>query len=617
MLQETYPETAVAGTSAALAVRDGGFLRFGKPHRILSGSIHYFRVHPSQWADRLERLAAMGLNTVDTYIPWNFHEAVRGRPDFTGRRDLGRFIDLAAEAGLDVIVRPGPYICAEWDNGGLPWWVTRGKMGRLRCATSEFTTEVARWLDLVMPVLIPRQAAHGGPIVAVQVENEYGSYGDDADYLAWLRGELLDRGVTELLYTADGPTELMFDGGTLEGTFAAATFGSGAGDHAEFMGRRRPGEPLFCAEYWNGWFDHWGEKHHVREPADAAKVVRDILEVDGSVSLYMAHGGTNFGLTSGANFADGTFQPTITSYDSDAPVAENGALTPKFHAMRAVFLGSDAEPVPAHLADPPPTLPSAELPLVRRVDLLALARRAGDPVTSAHPLTFEELGVDAGMVVYRARPILPEGPIGISIEGLRDRAYVHVDGHRVGTLDRNEPGRTLELSGTGERVDLEIIVENQGRINYGSRLGETKGIVGGVLIGRRLVHGWEHRHLALAELAPEELCPGATAPVGAPGLPQASSESAPGLAVAVLDVDEPADAFLALPGSVKGFVWINGFLLGRYWNRGPQATLYVPAPLLASGENIVSVLELEGLGDRIEIHTGPSLGMTEEFIETF
>ncbi|MDN5812011.1 MAG: beta-galactosidase [Micrococcaceae bacterium] len=618
MLQEARPHAAPLDTEAssptpaALSIHDGGFLRFGEPHRILSGSLHYFRVHPDQWRDRLARLAAMGLNTVDTYIPWNFHEAVQGRVDFTGWRDVGRFIDLAGELGLDVIVRPGPYICAEWDNGGFPVWVTHGRRGRLRCLSDDFTRDVAGWLDLVMPQLVSRQSGTGGPIVAVQVENEYGSYGDDAEYMAWLREALLARGVTELLYTADGPTELMLDGGTLEGTFATATFGSRVAESAALMRGRRPGDPFMCAEFWNGWFDHWGEKHHVREPGDAAGIIREIVEADGSVSLYMAHGGTNFGLTSGANFDEGQYQPTITSYDSDAPVAENGALTAKFHAMREVLLGPGAEPVPAGLLAAPATLPATSLPLEGRAGLLPVLRGAGTPVASAHPLTFEELDADAGLVLYSARPILPKGPTTISILGLRDRAQVHVNGTLVGVLQRNDPQAVIELTGAGERVELEIVVENQGRINYGPRLGESKGITGGVLIGRRLVSGWNHRHVALTEPGPAELLATARTTPG-----ETVQNRKTGLAEATLMVDDTADAFVSLPGSVKGFLWVNGFLLGRYWNRGPQTTLYLPAPLLVPGANTLTVLELEGLGDQVRIVQEPELGPPEVFIETF
>lgn len=338
----------------------------------------------------------------------------------------------------------------------------------------------------------------------------------------------------------------------------------------------------------------------------------EILDADGSVSLYMAHGGTNFGLTSGANFGDGQYQPTITSYDSDAPVAENGALTEKFHAMREVLLGSDAEPVPAELLAAPAALPAESQPLRPRAGLLPLLRGAGTPVAAAHPLTFEELDADGGLVLYSARPILPKGPTTISVLDLRDRAQVHVNGTRIGVLERNDPAAVIELAGEGERVALEIVVENQGRINYGPRLGESKGIVGGVLIGRRLVSGWNHRHVALADLTPEELL--ATAQTTAA---ESDDGVGGGLAEATLYVNEPADAFVSLPGSVKGFLWVNGFLLGRYWNRGPQATLYLPAPLLVPGPNTLTILELEGLGDRLQILQEPDLGPTEVFIETF
>lgn len=312
----------------------GELLRDGEPHRILAGSLHYFRVHPAQWADRLARLAALGLNTVDTYVPWNFHQPRRSAPRFDGPRDLARFLDLAQDAGLDVIVRPGPYICAEWDNGGLPSWLTG--MPGLRPRTSQrlFLDEVARWFDVVVPKIAAAQAAYDGPVVAVQVENEYGSYGDDTDYLEWLRDALVDRGISELLCTADGPTELMQDGGSLPGVLTTATFGSRAGQAARLLRERRADEPFVCAEFWNGWFDHWGDPHHVRSADSAAGALGEILDEGGSVSLYMAHGGTNFGLWAGANHDGTRFQPTVTSYDSDAPIAEHGAVGAKFFALR-------------------------------------------------------------------------------------------------------------------------------------------------------------------------------------------------------------------------------------------------------------------------------------------
>ncbi|NEA49494.1 beta-galactosidase [Streptomyces sp. SID10815] len=608
------PETAAAAVrhpaprhpAPLLTHRDGRLLRDGRPHRILAGSLHYFRVHPDQWADRLDRLAAMGLNTVDTYVAWNFHERRRGRARFDGWHDVERFVRLAQDAGLDVIARPGPYICAEWDNGGLPAWLTGTPGMRVRSSHRPFLDEVARWFDDLVPRLAALQSARGGPIAAVQIENEYGSYGDDHTYLRWLRDALVERGVTELLYTADGPTELMLDGGTLPGQLAAATFGSRAAQAAELLRARRPHEPFVCAEFWNGWFDHWGERHHIRSVDSAAGALGDIIDADGSVSVYMAHGGTNFGLWAGANHDGDTFQPTVTSYDSDAPIAEHGALTPKFTALRERLLAASGtaphRPPPAD----PPLLKPRTLPVVRGAGLLRALEAVTPATPSPHPLSFEELGQASGLVLYRARPRLPRGASPLTVTGLHDRAQVFVDGTPAGVLDR-ETG-TVTVEGTGERVRLDLLVENQGRINYGPLLGQGKGILGGVRVERRLVHGWTMHRLPLDEWTAEDL---GRAVSGSPG------QGAAGFATARFTVAEPADAFLAFPGFGKGFVWVNGALLGRYWEIGPQVTLYLPAPFTVRGENTVTILELERLGDRVEIRDRPELGPVEEYVETF
>jgi beta-galactosidase len=589
-----------------LSYPDGLLLRDGHPHRVLSGSLHYFRVHPGQWADRLERLASLGLNTVDTYIPWNFHERVRGLPRFDGWRDVEGFLGLARDTGLDVIVRPGPYICAEWDNGGLPAWLTGTPGMRLRCSHPPFLDEVARWFDTLIPRIAALQAAYDGPVVAVQVENEYGSYGDDHGYVAWLRDALVERGITELLCTADGPTELMLDGGSLPGTLATATFGSRPEHAAALLRSRRSGEPFVCAEFWNGWFDHWGEPHHVRSADSAAHTLDGILSADGSVSLYMAHGGTNFGLWSGANHDGVRLEPTVTSYDSDAPVGENGAVGPKFHAIRErlhELTGAAPRPVPTA----PAVLPARSLHAEPGAGLLdGLAAMAEAAVAGPHPLGFDELGQASGLVLYRAHPHLPCGAHEMTVTGLHDRAQVFVDGVPVGVLDRATSSLTVE--GQGAPARLELLVENQGRINYGPLLGQGKGILGGVRIERRLVHGWTMHGLPLDDWSPQDVrrAPAAAPPAGTAGF-----------ATARFTVAQPADAFLAFPGFAKGFAWINGTLLGRYWEIGPQVTLYVPAPLVAPGANTVTVLELERLADRVELRERPELGPAEEYVETF
>ncbi|WP_233648071.1 glycoside hydrolase family 35 protein [Streptomyces sp. BSE6.1] len=595
-----------ASPSATLTHADGTLLRNGRPHRLLAGSLHYFRVHPGHWADRLRRLAALGLNTVDTYVPWNFHERTEGDIRFDGPRDLAGFVRLAQEEGLDVVVRPGPYICAEWDNGGLPAWLTGAPGMRLRTSHGPFLEAVDRWFDELIPRIADLQAGRGGPVVAVQIENEYGSYGDDHAYVRHVRDALVARGVTELLYTADGPTPLMQDGGALPGHLAAATFGSRPRQAAELLRSRRPAEPFLCAEFWNGWFDHWGEKHHVRPAAGAAETVGDILDEGGSVSLYMAHGGTNFGLWAGANHDGDRIRPTVTSYDSDAPIAENGALTPKFFALREKLTALDGSGPPRPLPAEPPVLTPRDLPVTRHAALLGALRASAEPVHAPLPLSFEELALDSGLVLYEAQPLLPRGNHELTVTGLHDRAQVYVDDVPVAVLDRETA--TFTVPGNGARVRLALLVENQGRINYGPLLGLRKGILGGVRVERRLVHGWTMRPLPLDRWTPQDLARLAAA---------APSDGRAGLATAVLSVAEPADAWVALPGFGKGFLWVNDALLGRYWEIGPQTTLYLPGPLLHPGDNTLTVLELERLGDRVTLHDRPELGPPEEYVETF
>ncbi|UVJ38457.1 beta-galactosidase family protein [Arthrobacter sp. CJ23] len=587
-------------THAILSYHDAVLYRSGERYRILAGAIHYFRVHPEHWADRLRKLKAMGANTVDTYVAWNFHQPQAGvAPDFTGWRDLGRFIDLAAEEGLDVIVRPGPYICAEWDNGGFPAWLTGTPGIGLRCMDPQFTAAIEEWFDHVLPIITSRQASNGGPVVAVQIENEYGSYGDDHDYIRWNRRVLEERGITELLFTADGGNDYFLDGGSVEETWATATLGSRGDEAMATWQRRRPGEPFFNVEFWGGWFDHWGENHHRRDAGDAAAEVRKMLDLDGSVCLYMAHGGTNFGLGSGSNHDGTKLQPTVTSYDSDAPIAENGALTAKFHAMRAEFYraqGIDELPeLPAELLAEPAVLPAQTLPLSPAPGLLELARGAGEPVRSVRPLSFEQLGLDSGMVLYSAEAVLPGSPgapaeARLKITGLNDRAYVWVDGTFAGVLDDVTGAEGLAVTGTGVLAKLDILVENLGRINYGPLTGHGKGILGGVLVNQRYTFHWTQTPVALAEWGDTELDL---------------------LAGAEFDAEAPADTYLALPGSGKGFVWLNGFLLGRYWEKGPQFTLYAPAPLVRAGRNAIKVLELGEPGTTVELRETADLGPEE------
>lgn len=603
---------------AALQWRDGRLFRRGAPHSVRSGSLHYFRVVPEQWRDRMLRLVDLGLNSIDTYIPWNFHQPrADTAPGFSGWRDIGRFLETAADLELDVLLRPGPYICAEWSNGGLPAWLTARDIA-LRSSDPGYQQPVETWFEDLIPRLTPYQAVNGGPVVAVQVENEYGSYGDDAQHPGWLAALLRRLGVQELLYTADGPTDVMIDGGSIPGIMMAATLGSKPADARALLRNRRPDEPFFVAEFWNGWFDHWGQPHHVRDAGNAAEVARGILADEGSISIYMAHGGTNFGLWSGANIVDGELRPTITSYDSDAPIAEDGRFTDKFFALREV-LGVAHEP----LRSPEIRyLPEGSAPLTRSVGLLDALRELGAPTatTSAAPKSFEDLGVDAGLVVYEADVLLPDRPVDLVFDGVADRALVFLDGVLQTTITT---AGTVTVGGTGLVSTLTVVVENLGRVNYGPQLGARKGLLGPVLVERRLVLGWRARTVALDQLDPlhlravvERTTEDATGG-GTPAVTASGGGGGGGLSAATFSVAEPLDTHLRLPGSTKGFVWVNGALLGRYWNIGPQQTLYVPGPLLRAGTNRIVVLDLHEVGSTVEFVDRPELGPTEEYVEEF
>nr|WSW69790.1 beta-galactosidase [Streptomyces sp. NBC_00995] len=575
---------------ADFTVADDHFRIDGAPVRLLSGALHYFRVHEAQWEHRLSMLRAMGLNCVETYVPWNLHEPRPGELRDVGA--LGRFLDAAKRAGLWAIVRPGPYICAEWENGGLPAWVT-GRFGRrVRTRDAGYLDAVERWFAQLLPQVVERQADRGGPVIMVQAENEYGSYGTDEVYLRRVSEMLVALGVSVPLFTSDGPEDHMLTGGSVPGLLATANFGSGAGEAFRVLRRHRPGGPLMCMEFWCGWFEHWGAPPVLRDPAQAADALREILECGASVNIYMAHGGTNFAGWAGANrsgpLQDQDLLPTVTSYDYDAPIDEYGRATEKFHLFREILARYADGPLPPLPAEPAGLAP-VRAGLTEWAPLADVMEALGDEETArcGVPPTFEELGVDRGLVRYRVAIPGPRAPYALGVSGLRDRAVVYVDGVRRGVL--SEADSTL-AEPVGGPAEVELWVESLGRVNYGPRLGEPKGITGGVLHERQFLHGVRARALRL------DAFDGPAALQGVPFVPVDGSGGT-GLyrgTFEVADVSRTGHAGFELPGWTRGFVWVNGFCLGRYWAAGPQRTLYVPGPVLREGVNEVWVLEVEG-----------------------
>ncbi|MFJ6567139.1 beta-galactosidase family protein [Streptomyces sp. NPDC091292] len=575
---------------AEFRVGEDDFEVDGRPVRLLSGALHYFRVHEAQWGHRLAMLRALGLNCVETYVPWNLHEPRPG--ELRDVAAVGRFLDAVRAAGMWAIVRPGPYICAEWENGGLPHWVTGPLGSRVRTRDPEFLAAVTRWFEVLLPEITRRQTGPGGdrpgPVIMVQVENEYGSYGSDGVYLRHLAGVLTDLGVTVPLCTSDGPEDHMITGGSVPDVLATVNFGSHAGLSFERLRRHRPKGPLMCMEFWCGWFDHWGAGPVVRDARDAAQALREILECGASVNLYMAHGGTSFGGWAGANrggeLHEGPLQPDVTSYDYDAPVDERGRPTEKFRLMRDVL----AEYADGPLPDVPPAPPALAAPVTADLGgwapLDAVLDALGGPEGRyAVPPTFEELDVDRGLVRYAVTVPGPREPYPLRVRGLRDRAVVTVDGVRAGVLTEESPALAAPVAG---HARVELWVESLGRVNYGPRTGESKGITGGVLHERQFLHGVRARGLRLDAFDEGDRVRGI--PVG-----PVPADRSPGLYRGVAEVRGAGDAALELPGWTRGFVWVNGFALGRYWSVGPQRSLYVPGPVLRDGVNEVWVLELE------------------------
>jgi beta-galactosidase len=567
--------------AARFAIGDDDFLLDGVPFQILSGALHYFRVHPQQWADRIAKARQMGLNTIETYVAWNAHAPTEEAFDLTGGLDLGHFLDLIADAGMHAIVRPGPYICAEWANGGLPAWLFRDGTTGVRRDEPAFMAAVRTYFRQLAPVIIPRQISHGGPIILMQVENEYGAYGADKDYLRKLVDIYHESGIEVPLTTVDQPVADMLANGGLPELHKTGSFGSRIAERLDELRRHQLAGPLMCAEFWNGWFDEWGGHHHQTADTEASRNLDELLSRGASVNIYMFHGGTNFGFTNGAN-DKGTYRPIITSYDYDAPLDEGGNPTAKYWAYRDILrrYATIPDEVPAS-AGPAPTLRAS---FSQQVPLWQLTDRLGTWTGHDAPPTADEIGHYAGFTLYRAA-VAVEQPCVLHLDDVRDRAQVFLDRHSLGVLDRDHHDRSLTLPGAWSG-DLDILVEDLGRVDYGPRLGEHKGIVGAVTVDGQPLRGWRVLPLELDDIAPV-----ADLLRQLPADPVAAL-AGPVFARATFDLPAAADLFLDTRAWGKGVAWINGFCLGRYWSRGPQGTLYLPAPTLRETGNELIVLEL-------------------------
>ncbi len=565
-----------------VCVGKAGFEIDGKNVQLISGAIHYFRVHPGLWDDRLDKAVSFGLNAVETYVPWNLHETHRGRFDFSGGLDLALFLRKVKERGLYAILRPGPYICAEHDGGGFPGWLTVLPGIELRRVNKPFFAAATSYLSAVFKQVKPLLAANGGPIIAMQVENEYGSYAHDKKYLNALRDFYIASGIDVPLFTSDGGGDHFLNGGMIDGCLACVNFGSHHQEAFAAHRSRRPDEPDFCMEFWDGWFDHWGEQHHARPGSEVADELSAMLKTGASVNFYMFHGGTNFGFTNGANGNTAAeYSPTVTSYDYDAPLSEAGDPTEKFDLCQEVIRRHTrnmriSTVLPGHRFAPPPVQLRESVLLRDNLDKLSTSTES-----AVTPKTMEQLGETFGFVHYVKHLEGPVASCPLRLTKVNDYAQVWLDGKYLGSRYRDDGANPFNISIPDGGAELEVLVENCGHVNYGPLVGQDfKGIAGSVAIDLQIQLDWLCRALPLDSLSRL-------------GFGAFSDEPA-SFHRATFHLKDIKDTFLRFPG-VKGVVWLNGFNLGRYWNRGPGDTLYIPAPALRRGMNEIVVLELEKL----------------------
>jgi len=594
-----------------LSADDGGLLLDGKRFQLISGSICYFRILPEHWADRLGKLVALGANAVEVYVPWNFHERRLGEWDFSGPADLARFIRLAGNLGLLVLLRPGPYICAEWSMGGLPWWLlARDPPPKLRCGDPYFLEAVEAYFRRLSEEVAPLLCSEGGPIVAAQVENEYGYWGADAGYLRSLRDLLRETLGPELfVFTVDGcfTPETQQIGG-VEGALRTASFGSSAGTRFQALRAVQPTGPLVCMEFWVGWFSTWGGGAKMeRSASTVASELQQMLAMGASVNIFVFAGGTSFGFWAGANLdaASGRLEPHVTSYDYDGLLTEGGALTEKFFACQRVIAAHTGK-VPqltSSIVARPPTLRPRAVTLHQHATLLdSLPAVAACAQSAVGPLPMEALGEGLGYMLYRfegtgdapAAVLHSLAGLPLKLHGVRDFALVLCDGQPLGTWDRSAPEPDLQLPQSVQCLD--VIVEVTARVNFGPSMAERKGLDGRVTAGiraqdERELFGWRSFALPMRAEQLARLEWHDSPRTGADGLAPGGPCFYRGLFELSQEEAGLADSWLRVPGFSRGFVALNGFNLGWHRREGPQLSLFVPASLLLPGQNEVVVFE--------------------------
>ncbi len=557
------------------------FLLDGEPFQIRCGEIHFARIPKEYWRHRLQMTKALGMNTVCAYIFWNYHERTPGEFTWEGQADVAEFCKIAQEEGLWVILRPGPYACAEWEMGGLPWWLLKNDDIALRSKDPRFVEAGQRYLKEVGKVLAPMQVTHGGPILMVQVENEYGFYSDDAEYMGIMRQSVLDAGFDVPLFACNPQHTLKR--GYRDDLFQVVNFGANPEQGFKRLREVQPEGPLMCGEFYSGWFDTWGTPHTFGNTDAYLRDLEYMLKEGASFSIYMAHGGTSFGFWGGA---DRPFKPDCSSYDYGAPITEAGHLTPKFQETRDL-ISKYLMPNEAPLPEPPAENAMTTFPEVTLSSYAPLFDNLPEGVESAKPETMEYYDQARGSMLYRTT--IPAGPAcTFSVGEANDFAWIYVDGQEVGIMDRRRRNYSVTIPARTKETTVEVFVHAMGRINFGKEVHDRKGLNSPVTFttdGKEIpTSGWEVFNLDyndqwLSELKFTE---------------SKEPNTKPGIWKGTFTVEKTGDTYLDVESWGKGVVWVNGYCLGRFWNIGPTQTMYIPEPWLKEGENEIMILDIVG-----------------------
>ncbi len=584
-------------------IKGKDFLLNGKKVNVYSGVMHYFRMQPEYWEDRLTKLKLCGFNTVETYMCWNLHEPKKGVYDFEGMLDIERYIEIAGKVGLNVIVRPGPYICAEWDFGGLPPWLLADRNIRLRCNNELFKKHVEDWYAVMFDKIRPHLESNGGNVIMMQVENEYGSFGNDYEYLEFVKELFAKYNMDVLLFTSDGNWCNMLSGGSLPSLYKVLNFGSNAKGAFGALDGFQKDMPLFCGEFWCGWFDHWGEKHHTRNSTSVVKEIEDFIAQDANFNVYMFYGGTNFGFWAGSNFERGKINPTTTSYDYCAFLTEWGDYTPAYHAVREVM----------HKVQGLEMLPLVESPKMQNIGVVKMTESAklfdnlskiGTKFRSATPESMEYFGQNYGFIYYETKIKGKYQMQPLKINGVHDIAHICVDDKKVAVFDRNKKTNLLGMNkhqmfigGVDGEKKIGILVDAMGRINYGEKLEDRKGIES-VIFGKQIMFGYDVYCLPMDNLDKLEFT-------------NQMANNEPVFVRGTFKANSKDECFVHMDNFGKGNVWINGYNIGRYWTKkGPQKALYIPGSLLNTDkENEIIIFDIEGYKNaEVVIDGKPDLG---------